>query len=69
MNGLTSKVLMIRPYSFHKNEETAKNNYYQKDLSDQGKEETTQAAQAEFDAFAEILKGQGIEVIVQREKK
>jgi hypothetical protein len=67
MNGLTSKVLMIRPYSFHKNEETAKNNYYQKDLSDQGKEATTQAAQAEFDAFAAILKEEGIEVIVHQD--
>ena len=67
MNGLTSKVLMIRPHSFHKNEETAKNNYYQKDLFDQGKQATTQAAQSEFDAFVAILKAEGIKVVVHQD--
>ncbi len=67
MNGLTSKVLMIRPHSFHKNEETAKNNYYQKDLFDQGKQATTQAAQSEFDTFVAILKAEGIKVVVHQD--
>lgn len=65
-NGLTSKVLMVRPYRFHKNEETAVNNHYQQDL-DKQTDEITKRAQQEFDAFVHVLRESGITVIVHQD--
>ena len=50
MNGLTNHVLMVRPYFFKKNEQTAVNNYFQKNssLNDQ---EINDLAKKEFVSF------------------
>ncbi len=54
---------MIRPAAFRLNEETAINNYFQKELQLQQKKITLQA-QAEFDLFVKKLQNAKIEVIV-----
>ena len=61
MKQITDTVLMVRPVAFRMNEETAVNNYFQKNLK--GKD-VNKEAQAEFDAFVAKLKGVGINVIV-----
>ena len=50
MEQITNTILMIRPVSFHKNEETALNNYFQSDMSISQKE-TQHRAEYEFDLF------------------
>ena len=55
---------MVRPHSFRKNEETATNNHYQRDLAQASPLEIIQLAQAEFDGLVEQLKSGGIEVII-----
>lgn len=60
---ITDSVLMIRPASFRMNEETAVNNYFQRKTEDIHLA-TNQKAQAEFDAFVELLKAKNINVIV-----
>jgi hypothetical protein len=62
MNHLTSHILMIRPVSFGFNEQTAESNAFQNRSAD---EQNTQAkALAEFDAFAEKLRNNGLDVII-----
>ena len=65
--GYTNRVLMVRPYQFHKNEQTAANNYYQKDALEQTSVSTTQAAQQEFDAMVARLREVGVTVIVHQD--
>ena len=64
MNQSTSTVFMVRPHSFRKNEETATNNHYQRDLAQASPEEIVQRAQDEFDGLAAVLEAAGVEVIV-----
>lgn len=64
MNQSTSTVFMVRPFSFRKNEETATNNHYQRDLAQASPEEIVQRAQDEFDGLVAALKAAGVEVIV-----
>lgn len=59
----TNTILMVRPVNFRMNEQTAVNNYFQEDLDIKNKEINLRA-QEEFDAFAEKLRGIGVEVIV-----
>ena len=61
MKQITDTVLMVRPVAFRMNEETAVNNYFQKNLK--GKD-VNQKAQAEFDAFVNKLKSVGVKVVV-----
>jgi len=61
MKQITDTVLMVRPVAFRMNEETAVNNYFQKNLK--GKDVNTEA-QAEFDAFVTKLKSVGVKVVV-----
>ncbi len=57
----TSTVLMVRPARFGFNEETAANNSFQK----KGFEESAQnMALGEFDKFVELLRSNGVEVLV-----
>lgn len=63
MGQITNTILMIRPVSFHKNEETAVNNYFQSDL-DISVNDINKQAQFEFDIFVSKLKERGIQVIV-----
>ena len=64
MNQSTSSVFMVRPHSFRKNEETATNNHYQRDISQASPEEIIERAQEEFDGLAAQLTAAGIEVVV-----
>lgn len=64
MNQSTSTVFMVRPHSFRKNEETATNNHYQRDLAQASPEEIVQRAQDEFDGLVAVLEAAGVEVIV-----
>lgn len=63
MEQITDTILMIRPASFSKNEETAINNYFQTDLNDTVDAINTQA-QFEFDTFVSKLKVIGVNVLV-----
>ncbi|RNC66073.1 citrulline utilization hydrolase CtlX [Proteiniphilum sp. X52] len=57
----TSKILMVRPFRFAFNEETARNNYFQ-----QAGESGSVAVKAheEFDAFVSQLRGKDVDVTV-----
>lgn len=59
---ITNTLLMIRPYHFRMNEETAVNNYYQQKTTTQI--DSTVLAQNEFDTFVAKLRAVGIQVIV-----
>jgi len=68
MSQVTDTVLMVRPASFRKNEETAVNNYFQEDLALENEAINAQAQQ-EFDAFVTKLKAAGIHVLVLQDEK
>lgn len=55
---------MVRPVNFRMNEQTAVNNYYQKDLSNTLPATIQAKALKEFDTFVEKLRGVGVEVVV-----
>ena len=59
----TPSILMIRPASFRKNEETAINNYFQNDVKLDAQSVIT-TAQEEFDTFVATLKAAVVTVIV-----
>lgn len=63
---ITNTVLMIRPASFRMNEETAVNNYFQKQ-STIAYLDINKKAQFEFDQFVKLLRSKDIEVIVVNE--
>ena len=56
-----NKILMVRPANFTFNEETAKNNHFQKKTSFS---DLNESALQEFDAFVETLRKNKIEVVV-----
>lgn len=61
---ITDTILMIRPVAFRMNEETAVNNYFQKQIQiEEG--DINSKAQAEFDAIVEKLRAVGVNVIVE----
>ena len=64
MNQSTSSVFMVRPHSFRKNEETATNNHYQRDIAQASPEEIIERAQEEFDGLVAQLRAAGIDVVV-----
>ena len=64
MNQSTSSVFMVRPHSFRKNEETATNNHYQRDIAQASPEEIIERAQEQFDGLVAQLRAAGIEVVV-----
>lgn len=63
MAQTTNTILMIRPIHFRMNEQTAVNNYFQEDLKLKNPE-INRKAQQEFDDFVEVLKSNGVNVIV-----
>ncbi len=63
MKQITNSILMIRPVNFRMNEQTAVNNYFMEDMSIK-KAEINTRAQKEFDQFVELLRYNGVEVIV-----
>ncbi|MCC5946692.1 MAG: amidinotransferase [Bernardetiaceae bacterium] len=62
--GLTDTIMMIRPVAFGYNEQTAVNNFYQKNNPDESPEAIQAKALAEFDALVEKLKKAGLRVII-----
>ncbi len=64
MNQSTSSVFMVRPHSFRKNEETATNNHYQRDIAQASPKEIIERAQEEFDGLVAQLTAAGVEVVV-----
>ncbi len=63
MKQITNSILMIRPVNFRMNEQTAVNNYFMEDMSIK-KTEINARAQKEFDQFVELLRYNGVEVVV-----
>jgi hypothetical protein len=64
MNQTTNSILMIRPVAFRMNQQTAVNNYYQKELENLLPASVNAKAQEEFDAFVKKLRAVGVSVIV-----
>lgn len=65
MRQITDTIMMVRPVAFRMNEQTAVNNYFQKDLKDA---DVNTAAQEEFDTFVKKLRGVGVNVVVVDDK-
>ena len=59
---------MVRPVNFRMNEQTAVNNYYQKDIDDVLPDTINTKAQKEFDTFVEKLRVIGVQVIVVKDR-
>ena len=64
MQQTTNTILMIRPVCFRMNEQTAVNNYYQKEVTDTLPATINALAQKEFDNFVIKLQENGVKVIV-----
>ena len=64
MNQITNNILMIRPVAFKYNDQTAKNNYYQKNTLNLSLFDTQNKALYEFDILVDKLKSIGVNVIV-----
>ena len=64
MQQLTNTILMIRPVSFRMNEQTAVNNFYQKEINGILPNSIQEMALREFDTFVEKLRSVGVNVIV-----
>ena len=60
----TNNIMMIRPFSFRYNHETAINNYYQKELRDLTDSQIHEKALQEFNSFVSLLESIGVNVIV-----
>ena len=60
----TNNIMMIRPFSFRYNHETAINNYYQKELRDLTDSQIHEKALKEFNSFVSLLESIGVNVIV-----
>lgn len=58
----TDTILLVRPFQFRRNEETAINNYFQSEEIPPRK--IHQTATSEFDNFASLLQHAGIHTIV-----
>ncbi|REE02062.1 citrulline utilization hydrolase CtlX [Marinoscillum furvescens] len=64
MKQITDTLMMIRPVAFHRNEQTAVNNYYQKTMEGLSQEQIQGQALYEFDEFVRKLRAEGVEVLV-----
>ena len=64
MEQTTNTILMIRPVNFRMNEQTAVNNYYQESLDGVMPATVNTKAQKEFDAYVEVLRAIGVQVVV-----
>ncbi|MBT8274148.1 MAG: amidinotransferase [Bacteroidia bacterium] len=64
MRQTTNTILMVRPTRFRANEQTAVNNYFQKEYSGISQKELQSRAESEFDAYVEQLRSIGVNVIV-----
>ena len=64
MKQITDTILMVRPTHFRSNEQTAVNNYYQKQITGKSQQELQELANKEFDAFVAVLRAAGVNVLV-----
>ena len=64
MQQTTNTILMIRPINFRMNEQTAVNNFYQKELDNLLPQTVNAKAQQEFDDYVEKLRAISVNVIV-----
>ncbi len=64
MHQITNAILMIRPVKFRMNEQTAVNNYYQKDIPEWSQYEIQNKALSEFDNLVIKLRKAGVHVVV-----
>ncbi|GAA4771741.1 MULTISPECIES: citrulline utilization hydrolase CtlX [Flavobacterium] len=69
MQQITNTIVMIRPVSFRKNEQTAVNNFYQKESNGMLPATINAKAQQEFDALVVKLQEVGVNVIVVDDTK
>jgi len=69
MSHITNTVLMIRPVQFRMNEQTAVNNFYQKNSENILPETVNAMATKEFDNMVEKLRKASIQVIVVQDTK
>jgi hypothetical protein len=69
MSQITNTVLMIRPGQFRMNEQTAVNNFYQKNSENILPETVNAMATQEFDSMVEKLRKANIQVIVVQDTK
>lgn len=69
MSHITNSVLMIRPVQFRMNEQTAVNNFYQKNSQSTHPETVNTKATQEFDLMVDKLREAGIQVIVVEDTK
>ncbi|XOV93943.1 MAG: citrulline utilization hydrolase CtlX [Bacteroidota bacterium] len=60
----TDNLLMVRPHNFQMNEQTAVNNYFQKQSEGVSKKEIQRKALEEFDGFVDLLDSKGVNVLV-----
>lgn len=63
MRQITDAILMVRPVDYRLNEQTAVNNFFQREMNLSPKE-VTEKAQQEFDVFVVKLRKVGVKVIV-----
>ncbi|MBN08960.1 MAG: amidinotransferase [Flavobacteriaceae bacterium] len=68
MNGLANHVLMVRPYFFKKNLQTASNNFYQSD-TELNENKVNELAVKEFDMLVQSLEEVQIRVTVHQDNK
>lgn len=61
---ITNNIMMIRPVAFHMNEQTAVNNYYQKNEEGIAASIIQAEAQLQFDGFVSVLRDEGVNVTV-----
>lgn len=64
MNQITDRIVMVRPVNFGFNPETAENNSFQSKIDGLSAQKTQEQALSEFDAFVELLRSKGIDVMV-----
>ena len=69
MSQTTNTILMIRPINFRMNEQTAVNNYYQKEIDNTLSSTINLKAQNEFDVYVEKLRSFGVNVVVVSDTK
>lgn len=65
MKQTTDTLLLVRPYRFRKNEETAINNFFQEEIN---KHDAAARAQQEFDAFVRQLTDHKINALVLQDE-
>ncbi len=63
VSQISDTILMIRPVAFHKNEETAVNNYFQENTTESDSS-VQELALREFDGMVNVLRDTGVNVVV-----